>query len=60
MPPKPLPPELTKALYSPEALQDLAERLGQFDDNKAWERAERERRENGKPPKGSRDADPQT
>jgi hypothetical protein len=30
MPRKPLPPELTAPLYTPEALMDLADKIGQF------------------------------
>jgi hypothetical protein len=33
---KPLPLELLKSHYSPEALRDLAERVGQFDDARAF------------------------
>lgn len=38
MPRKPLPPELDRAQWTHEALRDLAGKLGQFEDNKAWKR----------------------
>jgi hypothetical protein len=43
MPPKPLPSDLVKPLHSPEALRDLADKVGQFEDDKNFERLRRER-----------------
>jgi hypothetical protein len=43
MPPKPLPSDLVKPLHSPDALRDLADKVGQFEDDKNFERLRRER-----------------
>lgn len=46
---KPLPPKLTTPLYTPEALKDLADKIGQLEDGKAFDRLSRERGKNQKP-----------
>jgi hypothetical protein len=45
MPKKPLPIELLKHLYSAEALQEIADHAGQFEDEKNYKAIERTRAE---------------
>src|SRR4051812_19592822 len=53
--PKPLPPEILKALHAPESMRGLAEQLGQFEDDKAWKHREQRRRTGVR---GNQDATP--